>query len=391
MVLAKRSGGLRSISMIAARNTPDYARFRCGLTILPAVVLVFAAFSFVNPATAETEYRSWSSPDGREIRAKLEHHDLDSGTVRLRLEQGRDVELGYGQLSDADVGFLAELAHRDGEEIIRAWTSSEGTEILARWINPGGEFDTVTLRRVDGLEFDLVPDRLSDVDRAHIAERAEAIREAREKAMAEVAELAGKTIRYQTATDEPRTYHVFYPPTYSPLKPSPMLLLFSPGGGTRGMIRNFTEPATKLGWVVVGCDGPRNGQAMEIGSKMVADMLPEIEKTVAFHDSQQLYVSGFSGGAIRAFRTVSEHDRPWKGVISLGGWMGRNPENLKLSRGLAVAWVNGDKDRGANTYVSRDSALVKGKTKLFDFPGGHVIGPSDVLEQAMIWVRENGR
>jgi len=357
--------------------------------LFPALIL--ALFSFSGPAMADAEYRSWRSPDGREIRAKLEQHDLDRGQVRLRLEQGRDVELGYGQLSDADVEFLAELARRDGQEIIRTWTSGDGAEILARWINPGEDADSVTLRRADGREFKLAPDRLCEADRAHIAERAGAIREAREKAMAEVAKLAGNTIRYQTTTEEPRTYHVFYPPAYSPLKPSPMLLLFSPGGGGGGMIRNFKEPATKLGWVVVGCDGPKNGQPTEIGSKMVADMLPDIEKTVAYHDPQQLYVSGLSGGAIRAFMTVSEHDRPWKGVISLGGWMGNNPENLKLPRGMAVAWVNGDQDRGANSYVTRDSALVKGKSKLFPFPGGHVIGPADVLEQAMIWVRENAR
>lgn len=342
-------------------------------------------------AAPADEFRNWKSPDGREIRAKLEKHDLDRGTVRLRLEQGRDVDLKYNQLSDDDVEFLAGLARENGEEIMRTWTSSDGTKIVARMVAHNEDSGDVTLRREDGREFVLPPERLAEEDRALVETRAAALREAREKAMAEIEALRDKTIRYQTASAEPQTYHVYYPPAYSPTKPAPILLLFSPGGGGGGMIPNFKEPASKHGWILVGVDGPKNGQDIAIGSKMVAEMLPDIEKTVAFHDPQQLYTSGMSGGAIRAFITVSEHDRPWKGVISLGGWLGPHPDTIKLPRGLAVAWVNGDSDRGANSYIARDTALVPGKSRLFAFPGGHVIGPAEVLEEAMIWVRENSR
>jgi hypothetical protein len=352
--------------------------------------IAVALLAFATTGAAE-EYRSWKSPDGREIRAKLENHDLDRGSVKLQLEQGRTVELKYNQLSEGDVAYLEGLAQESGQEILRTWTSNDGTKIVARQIAYDEKTGTVTLRREDGREFNLSPERLSEEDRARVSARAAAMREAREKAMAAVAALLDKTIRYQTATAEPRTYHVYYPPSYSPEKPSPMLLIFSPGGGGGGMIGNFKANASKHGWVLVGVDGPKNGQDTTIGSKMVADMLPEIEKTVAFHDPQQLYTSGLSGGAIRAFMTVSEHDRPWKGVISLGGWLGPNPETIKLPRGLAVAWVNGDSDRGANSYVERDTALVPGKCRLFAFPGGHVIGPAEVLEEAMLWVKENAK
>ena len=355
-------------------------------------VRLLALVLWVSPMAASgEEYRTWKSPDGREIRAKMETHDLDRGTVRLQLEQGRSVELKYSQLSADDVAYLEGLAQQNGQEIMRTWTSSDGTKIVARQIAHDENTGTVTLRREDGREFTLAPERLSEEDRARVAARAAVVREAREKARAAVTALLGKTIRYQTATPEPRTYHVYYPPAYSAEKPAPMMLIFSPSGGGGGMIRNFQEPASKHGWVLVGVDGPKNGQDNTIGSKMVADMLPEIDKTVAFHDPQQLYTSGLSGGAIRAFMTVAEHDRPWKGVISLGGWLGPEPQNIKLPRGLAVAWVNGDSDRGANSYVDRDTKLVPGKCRLFPFPGGHVIGPTEVLEEAMLWVKENAR
>lgn len=350
------------------------------------------ALIWVSAAAASAEeYRTWKSPEGRQIRASMENHDIDRGIVRLQLEQGRSVELKYSQLSADDVEYLAGLARAGGQEIMRTWTSTDGTKIVARQIAHDENTGTVTLRREDGREFTLSPERLSKEDRARVNANAAVVREARKKAIEAVAKLLDKSIRYQTTTAEPQTYHVYYPPSYSPEKPAPMLLLFSPGGGGGGMIGNFKEPASKHGWVLVGVDGPKNGQDSAIGSRMVAEMLPEIEKTVAFHDPQQLYTSGMSGGAIRAFMTVSEHDRPWKGVISLGGWLGRNPTNIKLPRGLAVAWVNGDSDNGANTYVERDTGLVPGKSRLFAFPGGHVIGPANVLEEAMLWVKKNAR
>lgn len=353
----------------------------------PLVLLLALWFLLFNTSLAEDDFQIWTAPDGRQIQATLEAHDLDQGVVKLHTDQGREVELSYSQLSQADVERLTAQVHELGEDIMREWTSSDGTKIMARLVAYHEDTGQITLRRQDGREFTVAPDRFANHDREHIANHAAILREAREKALAEIEPLLDKTIRYQVEAEETRTFHVYYPPAYSPDARLPILLLFSPGGGGGGMIRNFREPAKELGWILVGVDGPRNNQALEIGDRMVADMMPEIQKTVAYHDPEHWYASGLSGGAIRAFQTVTQHDLPWKGVISLGGWMGRNPDSITLPKGIAVAWVNGDEDRNANAYVSRDSGLVPGETKLFPFPGGHVIGPADVLGEAMAWVR----
>ncbi|MCX6864894.1 MAG: hypothetical protein NTV46_01505 [Verrucomicrobia bacterium] len=78
----------------------------------------------------------------------------------------------------------------------------------------------VTLRREDGREFTLSPERLSEEDRARVNANAAVVREARKKAIEAVAKLLDKPIRYQTTTAEPQTYHVYYPPSYSPEKPA---------------------------------------------------------------------------------------------------------------------------------------------------------------------------
>ena len=343
-------------------------------------------------AQEESSPREWTSTDGRKLEAKLIRHDIDKGQIHLRLtSNSRDVILPLDKLSETDVAFLAELARKDGQEIIRNWTSSDGKSIRARMISHDDNKGLVRLRRADGKEFDLPLDRLSDEDRTMVEERAAAIRAARAVLVEEAAKVAGKRVKHQIKSTEPCSFEVYYPPSYSPDKLAPMMLLFSAGGQGAALIENYKQPAEKMGWVLVGCNGPKNGQDLAIGSKMVADMFPEIEKTVTFHDPKKMFTTGISGGATRAFMTVAEHDRPWKGVISLGGWLGRNPESIKLPKNMSVAWVNGDQDNGANSYVGRDGAIVSkasGKSKLFPFPGGHVIGPSDVLEKAMIWAIE---
>jgi hypothetical protein len=100
-----------------------------------------------------------------------------------------------------------------------------------------------------------------------------------------------------------------------------------------------------------------------------------------------------SGGAVRALHYTALFDRPWKGVISCGGWLGKEFD-LEYRKGMAVAWVNGDKDNNANGWVAQDSEVLKRrkcKTKLFPFPGGHVIGPPDILTEAMRWAQENAK
>jgi hypothetical protein len=341
---------------------------------------------------ADNSPRQWTSADGRQMEASLIRHDIDKGQVYLRLSSNsRDVALKLEQLGEDDQAFLAELARKEGQEIIRSWTSSDGKSIRARMISHDEKAGAVRLRKADGKEFDLPVDRLSDDDRKMVEDRATVIRAARAALMEQATKVAGTRVKHPIQSVEPCSFEVYYPPSYSADKLAPMMFLFSAGGQGAALIENYKQPAEKLGWILVGCNGPKNGQELEIGSKMVADMFPEIEKVVAFHDPKKLFATGISGGATRAFQTVAQHDRPWKGVISLGGWLGRDPDSIKLPKNMAVAWVNGDQDNGANSYVGRDGSIVSkasGKSKLFPFPGGHVIGPSDVLEKAMVWVME---
>jgi hypothetical protein len=278
---------------------------------------------------------------------------------------------------------LCSLSSLSAEE--RTWTSSDGREIKAEMIAYDLEAETVVIKTSRG-EYTLPFAKISSDDQDFV--RKVAAREAEERKKA--AERAGKTIK--EVTDAGHSFHVYYPTPYRPEKKPPLLILFSPSGGGEGILKNFRQGADALGWVLVGCDHLKNGMSDEEGKRIFEDQLAAIQERV-MHDSDLLYMGGMSGGGLRAYQNSALFDRPWKGIISCGGWLG-GQENYKMEyrKDMAVAIVNGNQDKNANHWAPSDSGVLQGRgceVKLFSFPGGHVVGPPEVIEEAMRWVEEN--
>jgi len=264
----------------------------------------------------------------------------------------------------------------------RVWTSDDGRQITAGFIRDNGESVTLMLR---GNEVTIPLERLSEADNEWITARREEIRKKNE----ELAALRGTMKSFPKSDSHQIPFHVYYPTTYSVENPPPMLILFCAGGNGRGMVNNFKDACEAVGWVAVGCDVLRNNLPDEEGNPLFEEVLPVIEKSVV-HDPGRLYMGGMSGGAMRAFGYSAGFDRPWKGIISCGGWLGRR-HDLDYPRGMTVAWINGDQDNNANAWIEQDSAVLKrrrAKTKTFHFPGGHVLAPPDVLTEALRWVED---
>lgn len=95
---------------------------------------------------------------------------------------------------------------------------------------------------------------------------------------------------------------------------------------------------------------------------------------------------------MRSFDYSAKFKRPWKGIISCGGWLG-GPDNSDqdYTDKMAVAMVNGDSDKAANSWVDKDTDVLKDhkcKVKEFEFPGGHAVAPTEILLEAMKWIVE---
>lgn len=265
----------------------------------------------------------------------------------------------------------------------RTWTSEDGKALVGELIRDSG--DAVVLK-VKNREFTLPISRLSEADRQWLETRRKEIEEKKK----EFAGLAGTTKTFSSNADQKVTFHVYYPSNYSSSSPPPLIILFSASGQGKAFLGQFTESCETMGWVGVGCDTFRNGVDDSIQDPLFTDLLPIIEKTV-LHNPERLYLGGISGGAMRALGYTSKFDRPWKGVISCGGWLGKEYD-FEYRKNMAVAWVNGDNDKNANSWMENDSAVLKKrgcKTKAFHFPGGHEVGPPATITEAMKWVLEN--
>jgi len=276
---------------------------------------------------------------------------------------------------------------------MRVWTSSDGKKTTAEIVSYDKNGGKVNIRKKNNKTYTLPTDKLSEVDREWLEQWQERQQEKRAEEEAKREEMnknAGKTISLKSDGELPTSCHVYYPKNFDASKKHPMLILFSPGGGGKGMLKNVRQGCDSLGWIAVGCDTFRNkGDEKEL-TKRFTELLPHIEGNVP-HDPEQLYMGGLSGGALRAYGYSGEFERPWKGILAYGGWLGPNGQEAVTSKKMRVAIVNGDKDKNANFFIERDSKLLKRKhckVQHFSFPGGHTIAPPDVTEQAMRWIEE---
>jgi len=286
-----------------------------------------------------------------------------------------------------------------GSALGRVWTSKDGrtTEAELKSFDPAS--GVATFVRGDGREFKLNSNLLTEADVAYLEEWEQQEKLRRKKAAAEETEKAeiekakaGTIVKYVTKGDHGLSYHAYYPKGYAYDRELPILILFSPGGNGRGIIHKFKPAADTHGWIVVGCDGFKNNMDEDVGREYFEEMLPDIEANVC-HNPQELYMGGMSGGAWRAYHYSAHFDRPWKGIVACGGWLGGEEYNgLEYPRKMAIAMVNGNDDNGANGWIERDEQTLKKrrcKVEVFNFDGGHVLAPSEVLSRAIEWIIDN--
>ena len=215
------------------------------------------------------------------------------------------------------------------------------------------------------------------------------IPDAEEKKLDEKMEKAGQTITYNSDGKRMLTFHCYYPTSYAAGRNLPLLILFSPGGQGERIQKKFIAAGEVNSWIVVGCDGFKNRVDEELGEEMFTEVLHAIEKKVV-HDKDLVYMGGMSGGAWRAYHYSVLFDRPWKGIVACGGWLG-GPEykDLAYPEKMAVAIINGNEDKGANHWIDHDREILKGrriKVRVFHFQGGHSIAPDETLTKAIQWM-----
>lgn len=200
----------------------------------------------------------------------------------------------------------------------------------------------------------------------------------------------GEITRHTTSGEYRISYHVAIPKTFNINNPPPMLVLFSPGGNGKSILRSVLPSASKLGWIVVGVDQLKNGMDEDLENAMESEAFEAIMNQVPHHP-RRIYLGGMSGGAMRAYGlTYKYEEAPIAGILAMGGWLGGSKYYDKdFRKYMAVAMVNGDSDSGANNYVDRDTDVLEDRrceVEVFSFSGGHQIAPEDTLDEALAWL-----
>ncbi|MDA3798208.1 MAG: SHD1 domain-containing protein [Kiritimatiellae bacterium] len=292
---------------------------------------------------------------------------------------------------------------------MRTWTSIDGKTIEAEFVRTGN--GRVMLRGADGKMMNTSFTVLSKQDQTFIEnlykeakEKADAEAKAADEAAAKEKQerqaviLAkwkpGEISSYVTTNATRASYHVYIPSSFNPDKPPPLVYAFSPGGNGKGQLNSMKKSAEKYGWIVVGCDKLKNGMDQADEQKIEDDILSCVQTKVP-HDPKRVYLSGMSGGALRSYQIAGRRqDMEFAGILAFGGWLGGKEcqKNCSLpKRGGAVAMVNGDQDKAANSWMQDDGKAIKRRkweVKVFQFPGGHIMAPPEVIDEAIAWIQD---
>lgn len=275
------------------------------------------------------------------------------------------------------------------------WTSKDGRTVDAEFVKV--EKGRVWLRLGNGREMSAPFQTFIEEDQIRIKalfyeaeEKEKQAREA-ERAAFLAAWPPGETVKRTTSGDVKATYHVYIPTSFDPDNPPPLLYAFSPGGNGRGQLNKMRSSAEKVGWIVVGCDQLKNGMEHDVEEALedaiLADVLAEVP-----HDVESIFLSGFSGGAMRCYGISSRREElNVKGILAFGGWIGGKDviKELDFPKGMVVAMINGDSDKGANAWSESDGKVLEKdgcEVEVFRFPGGHTMPSPEVIDEAIAWM-----
>ncbi len=196
----------------------------------------------------------------------------------------------------------------------------------------------------------------------------------------------------QVAGEFEASYVLYLPPGYSVDNPPPLIFAFPPFGQGQRLIQPLKASARRLGWVLIGCNGSSNGRN-EIFFPTAREIILDVRRRVV-HDRRREVLLGFSGGAMGSYRLSRTFWDEFAGLVALGGWLGVYEEHSVYPPRLAVARINGKRDDGARENERRDRAVLDRfglASKIFRFPGGHTLPPTQTLDEALDWLTERWR
>lgn len=182
------------------------------------------------------------------------------------------------------------------------------------------------------------------------------------------------------AGDPTQSYALYVPTTYSPDKPSSLLLAFHPGARGRAMVEKYAAAAEQYGYIVAGSNTSRNGP-WSVSAAAVQAMPADLGRRFSI-DAKRVYLTGLSGGA-RVALQVALGNNDIAGVIaSSAGFPDSQP---RASVPFPIFSTAGSEDFNYLEMRQLDRKLTS-PHYLAVFDGGHMLPPDAVALEAIEWM-----
>jgi hypothetical protein len=187
---------------------------------------------------------------------------------------------------------------------------------------------------------------------------------------------------YKCKKDSSQTYTVLLPSNYKSETRWPVIFAFDPHGDGHLPLRKMREPASQLGYILIGSENFRNGvtNIQGIAAAMFEDAMSRFSI-----DDKRVYLAGFSGGA-RAAGSIALSGKGIRGIILSGAGQSGFRADLKSS-GFVVYGIAGLGDFNMSEIQNMDKELSSLGIvhSISFFNGKHEWPPVEELKQALLW------
>lgn len=182
-------------------------------------------------------------------------------------------------------------------------------------------------------------------------------------------------------------YRYYLPTSFNPAAPPPLVIYFDPGGSAEYGMSKLRNACESVGWTLVCLEKIRNG-TVENDTLMIREIFNDVRARLPY-PKERFYLAGLSGGAWRANSQARAYWGEVAGLLLFGCWIGDYDDYTVFPDRLAVSRVNGWDDLSAiytepedDEYYHRSAV----RTHAVHFDGGHDIGPTDAIVEAIQWL-----
>lgn len=209
-------------------------------------------------------------------------------------------------------------------------------------------------------------------------------------AFAQAAYVPGTTNMVYADGTTGASYMLYLPTSYSSNNPPPLMLYFDPGSDSGYGLQKLQPSCEAAGWVLACANGLGN-TAIPDEAIVQREIMDDVRRRIPY-DRRRFYLAGLSGGSWRANSAAREYWDEATGLLLFGCWIGDYDDYTVFPDRLAVARVNGLDDTSKIAREPKDLVYyTQTLVRVHDvhFAGGHEIGPTHSISEAMAWLEED--